>query len=262
MQKRLTYCGEYRANWPLLQVQYLVESFCFPSAHPCFRYPTCAVAGLYRTGKSYLLNQLLGEKVGFDVGGTVNACTKGIWLWGQPKTLEDGLNVVFLDTEGLGSTSSSQSHDCRIFSLALLLCSYFVYNSRGVIDGNAIDELSLVINLTKHIHVSSSDEGQGNSNLAGSDFHSFFPSFVWVVRDFSLKLIDNGRPITARQYLENALKPQPGFSDEVAQKNHIRALLTNFFRERNCVTLVRPAADETVLRDLGSAPVTVIQTKI
>jgi hypothetical protein len=42
------------------------------------------VAGPYRTGKSYLLNRLLGRQSGFAVGGTIQACTKGIWLWGQP----------------------------------------------------------------------------------------------------------------------------------------------------------------------------------
>lgn len=36
-----------------------------------------AVAGMYRTGKSYLLNRvLLGRNSGFGVGSTVNACTK------------------------------------------------------------------------------------------------------------------------------------------------------------------------------------------
>lgn len=36
-----------------------------------------AVAGMYRTGKSYLLNRvLLKRNNGFGVGSTVNACTK------------------------------------------------------------------------------------------------------------------------------------------------------------------------------------------
>jgi hypothetical protein len=43
------------------------------------------VAGLYRTGKSYLLNRmLLNRPSGFGVGPTVNACTKGLWIWGTP----------------------------------------------------------------------------------------------------------------------------------------------------------------------------------
>jgi hypothetical protein len=37
-----------------------------------------SVAGMYRTGKSFLLNHILiGENHGFEVGPTVEACTKG-----------------------------------------------------------------------------------------------------------------------------------------------------------------------------------------
>lgn len=45
-----------------------------------------AVAGMYRTGKSYLLNRVLLniQKDGFGVGPTINPCTKGIWMWGKP----------------------------------------------------------------------------------------------------------------------------------------------------------------------------------
>ena len=42
-----------------------------------------AMCGLYRTGKSSLLNWLLDRKSGFAVGPTVQACTKGIWIWGD-----------------------------------------------------------------------------------------------------------------------------------------------------------------------------------
>jgi len=40
---------------------------------------------MYRTGKSYLLNRMiLNRQNGFSVGPTVNACTKGIWIWNTP----------------------------------------------------------------------------------------------------------------------------------------------------------------------------------
>ncbi|KAJ1457194.1 P-loop containing nucleoside triphosphate hydrolase protein [Pelagophyceae sp. CCMP2097] len=243
-----------------------------------------AIAGLWRTGKSYLLNQFSGavaEKKGFAVGATVNACTKGLWLWGQPVKLEDGLSVLFVDTEGLGSTSRTQTEDSQIFSLALLLSSLFVWNSRGVIDGNALEDFALVVNLTKHIHVRSDAAnkalttgeaakkdggapakkafvaGAGGPAYAagGHELDSLaehFPSFMWVVRDFTLRLEDGGRKINDRQYLENALKPQTSFSSEAASRNQIRTLLSSFFRERDCVTLVRPAEDEAVLRDLSN----------
>ena len=40
-----------------------------------------SVAGMYRTGKSYLINRmLLGGEKGFGVGPTINPCTKGLWI--------------------------------------------------------------------------------------------------------------------------------------------------------------------------------------
>ncbi len=46
-----------------------------------------AVPGKYRTGKSFLLNCLLGRQSGFVVGPTIEACTKGIWIWGNKLVL-------------------------------------------------------------------------------------------------------------------------------------------------------------------------------
>ena len=112
---------------------------------------------------------------------------------------------LFLDTEGLSSTSRSETYDARIFALALLLSSYFIYNSVGTIDGNAINKLSLVVNLTKYIHVRTRAKGDEDP---GAEFHEFFPNFLWVVRDFTVKLERDGRRISARDYLEDALTPE------------------------------------------------------
>jgi len=91
-----------------------------------------AMAGLYRTGKSSMLNWLLGKQSGFRVGPTVERCTRGIWLWGRPQKhlLPNGEDcyVLMLDTEGLGGLEASQQYDVRIFSLATLLCSKLIYN--------------------------------------------------------------------------------------------------------------------------------------
>lgn len=46
--------------------------------------------------------------------------------------------------------------DSRIFSLAILLSSYLIYNSVGSIDETAIENLSLVVNLSKNIQIKSS----------------------------------------------------------------------------------------------------------
>ena len=58
----------------------------------------------------------------------------------------------------------------------------------GTIDENALQQLSLVVNLTKNIQLSSDDSQQDDNALA-----AIFPSFIWIVRDFSLQLIDQNQ---------------------------------------------------------------------
>lgn len=213
------------------------------------------VAGMYRTGKSYLLNRvILNKNSGFGVGPTINPCTKGIWMWGRPLKGQtaDGeiVNVIVLDSEGLAAVDQDNSHDSRIFSLVMLLSSIFIYNSVGSIDEQALENLSLVVNLTKNIHIKST----GNEDVDFEDFSYYMPYFLWVVRDFALELVDHdGEAITSKQYLESALHEQKGFSEQTEQKNQIRHLLRSFFKERNCFTMVRPVTNEANLRNLENA---------
>jgi hypothetical protein len=73
----------------------------------------------------------------------------------------------------------------------------------------------------------------------------YFPSFMWVVRDFALRLLDQyGNPINSKEYLENALKEQKGTSENIEKKNKIRRLIVNFFTDRDCYTMVRPTEEE------------------
>ncbi len=78
-----------------------------------------------------------------------------MWIWGKPIngfTPEgEPIKILVLDTEGLGALDEDSNHDVRIFSLAILLASFFLYNSVGSIDENALQQLNLVVNLTKHI---------------------------------------------------------------------------------------------------------------
>jgi hypothetical protein len=61
---------------------------------------------------------------------------------------------------------------------------------------------------------------------------------------------EENEPITSKEYLEKALSEQKGFSDEVEEKNRIRRLLSSFFTERECITLVRPVLNEEHLQKL------------
>jgi hypothetical protein len=96
------------------------------------------------------------------------------------------INVLIVDTEGLGALDEDSNHDVRIFSLAILLCSYFLYNSVGSIDESALQNLSLVVNLTKHIQIKT----RNGEDVDTEEYAHYFPTFMWVVRDFTLQLVD------------------------------------------------------------------------
>ena len=187
-------------------------------------------------------------------------------MWGRPRraTLPNGETcwVLVLDTEGLGGLEADAAYDLRIFSLATLLCSTLVYNSLGTIDENAISSLSFVAQLTQHIRIhpahtdgTDDEEEEDDGELEAMEFHNFFPTFAWVLRDFALDLVDErGIPMSADEYLESALRPQVGFDENIMERNRIRQMLTAFFTDRKCFPLVRPLVDEAKLQEIDKVP--------
>lgn len=208
-----------------------------------------SVCGRAKQGKSFLLNQLLGRSTGFQVGSTHQPCTKGIWIWSEPlKRAALGgteCSLVLLDCEGIDAYDQTGTYSAQIFSLAILLSSLFVYNQMGVIDEAALDCLSLVSEMTKHIHVKASGEKETVPDLG-----HFSPVFVWLLRDFYLDLKEDNTKITPCNYLELALRPVLGSRKDVAARNKIRESIRALFPNRECFTLVSPLNNEADLQHL------------
>eukprot|EP00635_Sarcinochrysidales_sp_CCMP3193_P004918 CAMPEP_0118898436 /NCGR_PEP_ID=MMETSP1166-20130328/5428_1 /TAXON_ID=1104430 /ORGANISM="Chrysoreinhardia sp, Strain CCMP3193" /LENGTH=795 /DNA_ID=CAMNT_0006837545 /DNA_START=9 /DNA_END=2396 /DNA_ORIENTATION=+ len=198
-----------------------------------------AVAGPYRTGKSSLLNWLLGSSV-VQVGHEVERCTKGVWLC-EPVVDESGdrpAAFVALDTEGLGGLADvDAAYDATLFTLAALLSSTLIYNSQGALDERAITNLGFVANLSRQIlngDGSSSGQTKSEERRRRDDSSSessspppaeWMPKLAWLLRDFALELVDEeGRPLTSNEYLERAMK-EPAKS---------------CFPDRECWTLPHP----------------------
>ena len=215
-----------------------------------------SIVGLYRTGKSSLLNFLHGGKAGFRTGHSISRCTRGVWIYGRPTraTLGDGTQVavVLLDTEGVGGLEADRRYDERIFALATLLSATLVYNSLGSIDENAIGQLSFVAQLSRHVRFAPKEDGTDDGDEAEEDARrlgAVMPAFTWVLRDFALELADErGDAITADEYLDRSLRPQRGFEAAVLERNRVRHVLAAFFPKRQCRTLVRPVHEEEKLQ--------------
>uniref|UniRef100_G3TH23 GB1/RHD3-type G domain-containing protein n=1 Tax=Loxodonta africana TaxID=9785 RepID=G3TH23_LOXAF len=211
-----------------------------------------AIVGLYRTGKSYLMNKLAGKKEGFSLGSTVQSHTKGIWMWCLPHPKMPNHTLVLLDTEGLGDVEKGDNeNDSWIFALAILLSSTFVYNSIGTINQQAMDQLHYVTELSSRIRAKSSPDV--NQVKDSADFVSFFPDFVWTLRDFSLDLEANGQSITADEYLENSLKLKPDTNQKDKNFNLPRLCVRKFFPKKKCFTFYLPT-EWTKLAQLKTLP--------
>ncbi|XP_064156401.1 guanylate-binding protein 1-like isoform X1 [Anguilla rostrata] len=211
-----------------------------------------AVVGLYRTGKSYLMNKLAGKKHGFALGATIQSKTKGIWMWAVPHPTKVGHTLVLLDTEGLGDVEKGdQRNDAWIFALAILLSSTLVYNSRGTIDNQAVENLQYVTELTERIKVKSPSGGSSSEDAddgADAQFVQFFPKFVWAVRDFTLELKIDGRDVTDDQYLEHALSLKKGRDRKTTDYNLPRECIRNYFPARRCFVFATPTTPENMSR--------------
>jgi len=217
-----------------------------------------SLVGKYRTGKSFLLNRVLlnrQKNSGFGVGPTFRPCTKGIWIWSEPFIVTNSKSskpfpCFLIDTEGLGAYIEEINHDTKIFLIAILISSLFIYNSFGAIDEISLTSLSLVLNLGETIKIKSLSHHDTEEELA-----EYFPALLWLLRDFSLKLEDiNGNSITEKQYLEKALENVNGNDEIIKEKNRVRKLIRTYFPERDCFTLVRPVENEKDLQNLEYLP--------
>ncbi|XP_029803469.1 guanylate-binding protein 4-like isoform X1 [Suricata suricatta] len=210
------------------------------------------IAGMSRTGKSYLMNRLAGQNHGFHMNSTIRCETKGIWMWCVPHSSKKNHILVLLDTEGLGDVKKANpKNDSWIFALTVLLSSTLVYNSMGTINHQALEQLHYVTELTQLIRAKSSTPDEVEDSI---EFVSFFPDFVWIVRDFTLELKIDESSITEDEYLEDALKLIPGTNPKIQNSNMPRECIRQFFPKRKCFIFDRPTNDKNLLVHIENVP--------
>ena len=129
--------------------------------------------GPLSSGKSFLANNILNKSSsGFKSGEK----TQGIWIWGKPITLKDNSKLLVLDCQGLNKKDEENiSH--KLFILSVLLSSYAVYNTRGELNDEAINDFIYYTDLSNKINV----HGDKNSKLNNIDnLKNYFPELIFV----------------------------------------------------------------------------------
>ncbi|KAB2616099.1 guanylate-binding protein 5 [Pyrus ussuriensis x Pyrus communis] len=200
-----------------------------------------AVIGPYRSGKSFLLNQLLSLSCyeGFGVGHMRDTKTKGIWVWGTPIELDiDGVktSVFYLDTEGFESVGKSNVYDDRIFALATVMSSVLVYNLPETIREADIARLSFAVELAEEFY----------GRVKGQDV-AFEPAkLLWLIqRDFL-----QGKSV--QQMVNEALLrvPNNDGNKNIDMVNQIRDSLAIMGDNSTAFSLPQPHLERTKLCDM------------
>ena len=128
------------------------------------------ILGLARTGKSTLMNNVVGEEV-FVTSAEVLACTEGVWVSNTTKdTGKDGV-TIYVDTEGQGNESDAT--DYKLIMPVLLLSKVIIFNIKGrITKTDVLTELALLVEIGDRIKPES-DPGS-------------FSHLIIAVRDFDL----------------------------------------------------------------------------
>ncbi|CAL4944863.1 unnamed protein product [Urochloa decumbens] len=199
------------------------------------------VIGPYRSGKSFLLNQLLSLSCdkGFGVGHMRDTKTKGIWIWGTPVEMDvDGskVSVLYLDTEGFESVGKSNVYDDRIFALATVLSSVLIYNLPETVREADISRLSFAVEIAEEFY----------GRVKGQDV-AFEPAkLLWLIqRDFL-----QGKSV--QQMVNEALQRVPNDNGDkyIDEVNQIRDSLAIMGDNSTAFSLPQPHLQRTKLCEM------------
>lgn len=144
---------------------------------PLFLVP---MLGVYRGGKSFLLNRLRGLSApyagGFGVGHEQSTHTRGASICAESV---GGLGtVVWMDTEGLfSSEDAAGGHGSKIFSLAMLFSSTVVLNSLTVLSEHFFDFFGEQQQVARILRQGLADAGLPEEGLLSSNL-----TVAWVLQ--------------------------------------------------------------------------------
>ena len=238
-----------------------------------------SITGPKKSGKSFLMNSLIGVPDGFKVGTRRRQCTEGIYIWTEPKII-DQQAIYYLDCEGFTFNATNNMRESKLLAIVLVLSSVMIINSHGPVN---LHEISPVLSSLPSVLAV---KGQGGTA-------EVMPSLVWVARDFVQRSVDEyGHQLSDDEYLDTQIQrsvnkmdatdersnssviskfpppppsipppppPSGSFSTIPKAQSSLQAQdisIQNFFHSRSCVCLPRPVEGDAILRNLSEMATT------
>ena len=213
------------------------------------------------SGKSFLMNLLINasEKKkqvitnsiistknlkGFKVNSYFNSLKgnkKGIYFWSSPIQKENSKEkILFFDSEGVNTEDiSQQSLESKLLALMIIISSLFIYNTKGDINPDSLNDLQLIVQLTDSINT----EGKIDKDELLAEL---CPKFIWTLRDFNLEKYKQVKK-RSDMYLEECLNDDRFKGKNKDEINMISESLVKYFKKRECVIMPCPTNEEREL---------------
>ena len=196
-----------------------------------------SICGPYRSGKSYFISRTLGSPGAFKLGHSMKACTRGIWMATTVLECQD-FAIVLLDTEGIDAVGASETMAMSLLTLTTLLSSFLVYNSKNVPQKVDLNKMRCFSQLSASLLAQCGESMDVKK--------AFFPQFLWLLRDVSLKMTDReGKELGPTEFLHTRV-----LATESGELTHLGKSLVNLFPCLECATLPQPSINPKVLRDI------------
>jgi len=168
-----------------------------------------SIIGPRNSGKSKLLNSFLKkENNGFNINET-----KGLWIWGKTLELENNKKLLILDCQALENDDVS----LRLFLICELLSTFIIYNTKGEINDNLINDFFKFLDVSKTINIYS----QGNKKNTITNLSNYLPDLLWIMNEYENK------EISSDNYLDNIIK----------NNNKISENFTKLYKNYKCFYL-------------------------
>lgn len=134
----------------------------------------------------------------------------------------------------------------KLFTLGLLLSSYFIFNSQGTPTFGDLDKLAFVGKFREYLESSRACKRNNRFKPLGSS-----PDFLWLVRDAYLQPEVQGERCSWSRYLkESVLKSRPCRRNDPTDL--VREAVVKTFGKIDAYGIPFPSLDANVLQKLGS----------
>ena len=185
------------------------------------------------------MSRLMGRPEAFQLGHSMRACTRGIWM--ATTILEcQQFAIVLLDTEGIDAIRASETTAMSLLTLTTLLSSYLIYNSKKVPQKVDLDKMRCFTQL------STSLLAQRGQSMSAVVTRKFFPRFLWLLRDVALDMTNRqGELISPTAFLHTRV-----LASASGELTDLGKSLCSLFPSLECYTLPTPAIKPKLIRNI------------